>query len=177
MFSVEGTNITISRGDTGAIRFHANVTRLDTGEAYTFGERDRALFSIKDATGTLKRQKAYPMVNNAFIVVFTNQDTENLTAGAGYTWDIRYAINPYYEDDPPAGTWTPYDELTFPVAKDTKCMHGGTYYIAKQDISTSEEWTQGHWAYADYRKPVDGDQVITPNTPMSMNMLTVVGEI
>lgn len=176
MFSVEETNITISRGDTGAVRMHANVTRRDTGAAYTFGERDRAVFSIKNGQGALVRQKAYPMVNNAFIVVFTNQDTENLNPG-GYTWDIRYVINPYYDTDPPAGTWTDYDELQFPVAKDTKCMHGGTYYIAKQDISTSEEWTSAHWMCTDFRKPVDGDQVITPKLPMNMNMLTVVGEI
>lgn len=176
MFSVEGTNITISRGDTGAVRMHATVTRRDTGTAYTFGECDRVLFSIKDGSGALKRQKAYPMVNNAFIVVFTNQDTENLAAGS-YSWDVRYVINPHYDTDPPEGTWTPYDELEFPVLKDTKCMHGGTYYIAKQDISTSEDWTSSHWMCADFRKPVDGDQVITPNLPMSMNMLTVVGEI
>ena len=176
MFSVEGTNISISRGDTGAVRFHASVTRRDTGTSYTFGEKDRAVFSIKDNTGALKRQKSYPMTNNAFIVVFTNQDTENLSAGS-YSWDVRYVINPYYDTDPPAGTWTDYDDLTFPVAKDTKCMHGGTYYIAKQTISTSEDWTPAHWMCADFRHPVDGDQVITPNLPMNMNMLTVVGEI
>jgi len=176
MFSVNGTTITISRGDTGALRIHANATRADTGAAYTFGERDRAVFSIK-AGNQLVRQKAYPLVNNAFIVVFTNQDTENLQAGGGYTWDVRYAINPYYEDDPPAGTWTPYADLTFPVAKDTKCMHGGTYYLAKQTIETSEDWTPSHWSFADYRKPVDGDQIITPYLPMSVNILNVVGDI
>lgn len=128
MFRVEGTNIIISRGDTGALRIHANATRQDTGTPYTFGERDRAVFSIKDNKGELKRQKAYTLTNNAFIVVFTNQDTENLTAGNGYTWDVRYAINAYFDDE------------------------------AHQHV-------------------VDGDQVITPNTPMSMNLLTVVGEI
>ena len=177
MFEVQGTNIIVSRGDTGALRLRANVTRLDTGAAYTFGERDRALFSIKTAQGQLVREKAYPMVGNVFIVVFTNQDTENLQAGGGYTWDVRYMINPHYDTDPPAGEWTPYEELTFPVVANTKCMHNGTYYLAKQAIETSEDWTQSHWFYADYRKPVDGDQVITPKQPMSMNLLTVVGEV
>lgn len=158
------------------MRIHASATRRDTGAAYTFGERDRAVFSIKDSTGALKRQKAYPLVNNAFIVVFTNQDTENLGSG-GYTWDVRYAINPYYDEDPPEGTWTDYSELTFPVAKNTKCMHGGTYYIAKQAIETSEDWTPSHWSFADFRKPVDGDQIITPYLPMSVNILNVVGDI
>lgn len=177
MFEVQGTNIIVSRGDTGALRLRARATRLDTGAAYTFGERDRALFSIKTAQGQLVREKAYPMVGNVFIVVFTNQDTENLQAGGGYTWDVRYIINPHYDTDPPAGEWTPYDELTFPVAANTKCMHNGTYYLAKQAIETSEDWTQSHWFYADYRKPVDGDQVITPKQPMNMNLLTVVGEV
>lgn len=128
MFNVEGTVITISRGDTGALRIHANATRRDTGTAYTFGENDRAVFSIKDNRGNLCRQKAYTLTNNAFVVVFTNQDTENLEAGGGYTWDVRYAINAYFDDE------------------------------QRQHV-------------------VDGDQVITPNTPMNMNMLQVVGEI
>ena len=221
MFKVEGTNIIVSRGDTGALRMRANVTRLDTGAAYTFGERDRALFSIKTGQGQLVREKAYPMTNNVFIVVFTNQDTENLQAGSGYTWDVRYMINPHYDTDPPEGPWpeystltfpvaqgtkcirlgvcytanqeistaeewtsehwteywTDYGDLTFPVAQNTRCSHNGTYYYAKQAISTSEEWTPSHWFFADYRKPVDGDQVITPKTPMNMNLLTVVGEV
>lgn len=176
MYKVEGTVITLSRGDTGALRVKATATRKDTGAAYTFGERDRALFSIKGGNGQLVKQKAYPIVENKFTVVFFNADTDKLSPG-GYTWDVRYFINPYYEDDPPEGTWTDYEDLTFPVAKDTKCMHGGTYYTANQVISTSEEWTPAHWNFADYRIPVDGDQVITPKTPMNMNLLTVVGEI
>ena len=224
MFSVSGTSIELSRGDTGAMRIHATATRKDTGEAFTFGERDRAVFSIKNGS-SLVRQKAYPMINNAFVVVFTNQDTEALAPGNGYTWDVRYLINPYYVDEAPglspgetwvdysqltfpistgqkcmhedicyyanqnistAETWTAahwtefwpdYDDLTFPVAAGDRCMHGGTYYTAKQAITTSEEWTSSHWAYADYRSPVDGDQVLTPNNPMQMNLLTVVGDI
>lgn len=176
MFDVDGTNIVLSRGDTGAIKMTANVTRRDTGEAYTFGERDRAVFSIKTASGQIVKQISYQMTDNVFTVIFMNQDTDQLAAG-GYTWDVRYVINPYYAEDPPEGTWTPYDELTFPVAKDTKCMHEGTYYIATQDIAASEDFTPGHWYAADRRIPVDGDQVITPNTPMSMNLLTVVGDI
>lgn len=154
----------------------AVAKRKDTGESYTFGERDRALFSIKSGGGTIVKQKAYPIVNNRFTVVFFNADTDKLAPG-GYTWDVRYVINPYYQDDPPEGPWPDYDTLTFPVAKDTKCMHEGTFYTANQDIASSEDWDPTHWNFADYRIPVDGDQVITPKTPMSMNLLTVVGEI
>ena len=38
-----------------------------------------------------------------------------------------------------------YSDLTFPVTKDTLCYHSGLLYYAKQDISTSEEWTAAHW--------------------------------
>lgn len=176
MFSVNGNEIVLSRGDTGAVKISATVTRRDTGAAYTFGERDRAVFSIKSGNGTVVKQKSYQMDDNDFVAVFINQDTDNLSPG-GYSWDVRYVINPYYQDDPPEGTWTPYADLTFPVTKGTKCMHGGTYYMATQDISTSEDWTAEHWMCMDYRIPVDGDQVITPNLPMNMNLLTVVGDI
>lgn len=175
MFSVDGTTITLSRGDTGAIRISATVTRKDTGQPYTFGERDRALFTIKGG-GKIVKQKSYPLVNNGFTVVFMNADTDQFAAG-GYNWDVRYLINPYYDTDPPEGTWTPYEDLTFPVALGTKAMHGGTYYMANQAIESSEDWTPAHWNFADFRIPVDGDQVITPKTPMSAQLLAVVGDI
>lgn len=176
MYSVNGTEIMLSRGDTGALKIKATVTRRDTGAAYTFGERDRAVFSIKGGNGQVVKQKAYPLVENKFTVIFLNADTDQLTPG-GYSWDVRYVINPYYDTDPPEGTWTPYADLTFPIAKDTKCMHDGTYFVANQAIAESEDWTPAHWSFVDYRIPVDGDQVITPNLPMNMNLLTVVGDI
>lgn len=176
MFNVEGTEISFSRGDTGAVKIDATVTRRDTGEPYTFGERDRAVFSIKNPAGAVVKQKSYPITENGIMVVFMNSDTDTLAPG-GYSWDIRYVINPYYTDDPPKGIWPDYADLTFPVAKDQKCMHENTYYTAKQAIETSEEWTPAHWTPADYRIPVDGDQVITPNLPMNMTLLTVVGDI
>lgn len=176
MFEVNGTEITISKGDTGAIRCRANAKRRDTGEPYVFSERDRALFSIKYSNQIVK-QKSYPIVDSKFTVVFFNADTDQLIAGGGYSWDVRYVINPYYDENPPAGPWVDYDELTFPVESGTKCMHGGTYYVANQDIESSEEWTPEHWHFVDFRVPVDGDQVITPKQPMSMQLLNIVGDI
>lgn len=220
MFNVEGTTITMSVGDTGALKITANVTRRDTGGAYTFGERDRALFSIKMGDGKIVKQKSYQMTDNVFTVVFFNSDTDQLGAGS-FMWDVRYIINPYYDTEMPMGPWPAYDTLVFPIAEGQKCLHDdvcyianqdideeeewtaahwdeawtdysdltfpvaagtfaeheGTYYIANQDISSSEDWTASHWQCVDNRIPSDGDQVITPNTPMSMNMLTIVGEI
>ena len=119
MFNVNGYVITLSRGDTGAIRFTADTD-------YTFDENDRALFSIKNAVGDMVKQMAYELdENKSFVVSFFNSDTDNLAAGS-YSWDVRYIIHPYYDAS---------------------------------------------------GKIIDGDQVITPNQPMEMQLLQVVGEV
>lgn len=123
MYNVEEYTITLSRGDTGALKVNATATL--EGEPYTFDQDDRALFSIKNANGEIIMQKVCEMTNNAFTVYFLNADTDSLAPGS-YSWDVRYVIHPYYD-------------------------------------STG--------------KMVDGDQVITPRNPMSMNLLTVVGDI
>lgn len=220
MFSVNGTEIRLSRGDTGAIKFTANAKYHGTENPYTFGERDRAVFTIKSANGQVVKQRAYPMTSNQFTVVFFNADTDTFAPG-GYNWDVRYVINPYYDEIAPDGPWTPYadlkfpialgqkcdyggvayvanqpitaeeawteahwdkawpaySDLTFPVATGQRCMHEGVPYAANQAIETSEDWTAAHWNMADNRLPVDGDQVITPNLPMSATLLSVVGDI
>lgn len=125
MFNVDGTTITLSKGDTGAVRIRAVAKRKDTGADYTFGERDRAVFSIKNGSGTVVKEKYSEMDDNVFTVVFYNHDTDKLTSGQ-YSWDVRYVINPYYDEN---------------------------------------------------GRIVDGDQVITPNLPMNVALLTVVGDI
>lgn len=90
MFNVEGYVITLSRGDTGAIKFTASTD-------HTFESVDRALFSIKNAIGDIVKQQAFPIdENKSFVVSFFNADTDNLAAGA-YSWDVRYIIHPYYD--------------------------------------------------------------------------------
>lgn len=123
MFVVEDYNISLSRGDTGALRVNATATLA--GEPFTFGADDRALFSIRNANGEIIMQKASAMVNNSFTVYFLNNDTDSLSPGA-FTWDVRYIIHPYYDDD---------------------------------------------------GKIINGDQVITPKQPMTMALLTVVGDV
>lgn len=119
MFSVTGYSISLSRGDTGAIKLTANTD-------YTFTSDDRALFSVKNAVGeTVKEVVSALDENNAFTVTFFNSDTDSLAAGA-YTWDVRYIIHPYYDSD---------------------------------------------------GNIVNGDQVITPIQPMSLQLLQVVGEV
>ena len=177
MFSVDGTTITVSRGDTGAVKINASAIRRDNSDNYIFGERDRAVFTIKSNNGTLVRERSYQMRNNQFTVVFYNQDTESFEQGS-YQWDVRYVINPYYDEEMPnESSWTDYDNLDFPVDQGTRCKHEGTYYTATQEIEVSETWNPDHWECADYRIPVDGDQVITPTLPLSISLLNVVGTI
>ena len=90
MFGVNGYVITLSRGDTGAIKFIADTT-------HNFENDDRALFSIKNAIGEIVKQQAFSIdENKAFVVNFYNSDTDGLAAGS-YTWDVRYVIHPYYD--------------------------------------------------------------------------------
>ena len=90
MFGVEGFVITLSRGDTGAIKFTANTE-------YTFDAADRGLFSVKNAVGEVVKQIASALdENKSFVVNFFNADTDMLAAGA-YQWDVRYIIHPYYD--------------------------------------------------------------------------------
>lgn len=92
MFNVnpENDSITLSKGDTGAVSI--------TVEGYDFGINDRALFSIRSGNGQIVKQKAYPIVNNEFTVTFFNADTDMLSPGV-YSWDVRYVINPYYNEN------------------------------------------------------------------------------
>ena len=90
MFGVNGYTITMSRGDTGAIKFTADTD-------HTFETEDRALFSIKNAIGEVVKQQAFELdENKAFVVTFFNADTDTLAAGS-YSWDVRYIIHPYYD--------------------------------------------------------------------------------
>ena len=123
MFRVDGYNIILSRGDTGAMKVKATATL--NGEPFTFGEDDRALFSIKNGQGEIVKEKVAELVNNEFTVYFLNADTDSLSP-TNYSWDVRYIIHPYYDAN---------------------------------------------------GRIIDGDQVITPKEPMSMNLLTVVGDV
>lgn len=92
MFGVDGYTITLSRGDTGAIKFTADTT-------HTFEAEDRALFSIKNAIGEVVKQSVFELdENKAFVVTFFNADTDGLPAGT-FQWDVRYIIHPYYDSE------------------------------------------------------------------------------
>ena len=118
MFQVNGTTITMSRGDTGSVTFRA------TG--YAFGAEDRALFTVKSPEGTIVKQSAYPIdAEGEFTVSFLNAETDYLPPGS-YSYDVRYVIAPLYDGE---------------------------------------------------GNIVDGEQVMTPNRPMSLMLLNTVGNI
>ena len=90
MFDINDGAIRISKGDTASFDV--------TATGYTFGENDRALFTIKSGDGTIIFQNAYPMENGSFRVDFHNSDTDKLATGA-YSYDVRYVVNPVYDEE------------------------------------------------------------------------------
>lgn len=76
-------------------------------------------------------------------VVFVNgQNTliatrDNTAEEPAWQWTVGYQSQPNIAPD--------YGSLTFPIAEGTKCIHNGFYYVADQDIATSEDWTAAHW--------------------------------
>lgn len=102
MFIVQENNIILSRGDTGALTI--------TADGYTFGPNDRALFSVRNQYGTIVIQRAFELTNNAFTMTFFNADTDTQNPG-NYTWDVRYVINPSYDD---AGNIVDGDQVITP---------------------------------------------------------------
>lgn len=104
MFVVRGTTIELHRGDTGVIGI--------TATGYTFGNNDRALFTLKSKSGGVVKQGIYAMENNRFQVEFVNADTDSLESGE-YEWDVRYIVNPQY--DPETGRIVDGDGVATPI--------------------------------------------------------------
>ena len=126
-FNVDGTTISLSRGDTGAVRVEAD-TDYEFQNEYDGStvHGDRAVYTVKDTTGAIVKEKYYPIdENKGFNIYFLNSDTDKLAVGS-YEWDVRYVLHPYYD-------------------------------------------AQG--------RIDDGDQVITPEKPMDIKLLKVVGEV
>lgn len=84
MFEVKNNTITITQGDSGSFIVRATDQ--------TFGENDRALFTIVDSKGNVKMKRIYEMTNNAFTVRFDPADTKEWKPDKGYKWEVRYFI-------------------------------------------------------------------------------------
>lgn len=83
MFDVLGRTIRISRGDTGLIRFAA--------EGIALTEKDLCVFTVKRRTGGTVMEKVIEPEEGAYLIPFTNADTE-IPIG-DYEWDIRIALD------------------------------------------------------------------------------------
>lgn len=93
MFNIDGDNISLSVGDTATLRIRAD------GDLVLNPDVDRVLFTIKNAAGDIVLQRTLaPDVEGSVLVAFSNADTDFLSAGS-YSYDVRYVINPNYDDD------------------------------------------------------------------------------
>lgn len=103
MFKVdyETMEITMHRGDTGSFKLRA--TR-ETGDDWT--DDDRALFTVKDQTGTILLQRfyrlddQYGLGNGVILIEFHNDDTDEWDAGE-YTTEVRFNVSPIWEGTAP----------------------------------------------------------------------------
>lgn len=89
MFRVDSKgNITLVAGDTGS---------FSIGCDEEFGANDRAIFSVLRSDGTIVLTRYYELRDGEFEVVFYNATTDKWPAGA-YTYQVRYIVNPIYDD-------------------------------------------------------------------------------
>jgi len=102
--------ITMHKGDTGSF--------LIRGKKATFGAADRAVFTVRDSSGTIVKEQTSALADGAFRVIFLNSDTDGLATGT-YKWDVRYAWNPVYDDDNKVidgyPIYTPRDGMTLEI--------------------------------------------------------------
>lgn len=89
--------VDMTSGDTGAI---VMIAKRTDGEPW--GEDDRAIFTLKGASGEEILYRIYPMEisgdTGVYVIQFANADTDNLSRGS-YLWDVRYVVDPVYSDD------------------------------------------------------------------------------
>ena len=96
----ENGNITMHRGDTGAFIVTAEKT---SGSAWT--DRDRMLWTVKDASGAIVMQRIYrldtALGNGKAEIQFHNSDTDTWEPGI-YSTERRYDISPRWKGGAPS---------------------------------------------------------------------------
>lgn len=91
MFKIEGTTITLSRGDTGEVTIGLS--------GYGFQSNDRALFTVRNAsTKQVEMRRLLEIDDGVVTVTFVNSDTDSLAPGK-YEWDVRVVIGPKYDSE------------------------------------------------------------------------------
>lgn len=196
MFRVEGTAITLSRGDTGSVRIRANARRRDTGATYIFGPRDRALFSIRGNNWQINKiceiispiMTVTPVpraVGTEPITAGLNKTVFNEAVGANISGTVSLTYTNAWNEDPEEygitvnGTPVNGDTITVAYERNTFTV---MFYNSDTDQVTpgGYSWDVRYVINPYYDEAgalVDGDQIITPNNPMNIQLLTVVGDI
>lgn len=91
MFSVDGLNITLSRGETGAVTIKSGVT--------DWAPEDRALLTVKNSAGAVVLKQIHKLdAAGDFVLKFNNSTTDTWPVGV-YSYDVRYIVQPSYNGD------------------------------------------------------------------------------
>lgn len=85
MFTVNGTDITITRGDTALLTIIAE-------SEHVFSENDRVVFTVKQYGHPILVQTLIPNTDGSVQISFTHEITELLNLGS-YQWDVRYVLD------------------------------------------------------------------------------------
>lgn len=111
MFIVDDMTISMTVGDTGAIKVQA--TGFDFEH---YSESIKAIFTVKTAGGGVLMERECTFgTDGSFLIFFQNSDTEKYSAG-NYVWDLRFVINPYRDSD---GRIRDGDQVITPYAPQT----------------------------------------------------------
>ena len=87
MFSVSGTRILLTAGDTGILTIKAKKTD------HVWTDADAAVFTIRRQGGGIVRESLItPDGDGTVQIAFTSDLTDEMKAGT-YEWDIRYCVD------------------------------------------------------------------------------------
>lgn len=76
-----------------------DFTEYDDYESIVTRHKDKAIFTVKTGSGVVMMERVYDLdEDGSFLVCFHNADTELFGAGS-YMWDVRYVLNPYYDEN------------------------------------------------------------------------------
>lgn len=113
MFDVDGFNIRMRRGETGAVKFRFL--------GYTFAPEDRVIFHLRQGNVTRFKWVYTPEEDGSITVYFLHGKTEELAAG-NYTYDVIIVIHPYYDES--GENITDGDQVLYPYDSQSLVIEG-----------------------------------------------------
>lgn len=92
MFTISGTHVRLTQGDTGILTILAKETD------HVFTDADKAVLTIRRPNGSLMLETVLqPEADGKVQIPFTNDLTDGWKVG-DYVWDIRYVIKAVIEE-------------------------------------------------------------------------------